>query len=213
MKNILFTLLFSVSFLGLFAQKTFCDGWKAGFDAGKLSQNKTAYVVPICPIPKIGGDTYEVGYSKGYEKATGNKAIVVSDSDEETDDEFCDGWEKGYTVAMNENDKGIFIVPICPIAKINEDDYDAGYLKGYQKALDKLGKAKEGKTIVVGTSEQTFCEGWERGYQFGLQEWANDNNKRKSNRFTPGCPGAKGNQDTYQDGFNRGRQRAFDHME
>lgn len=213
MKNLIISFLFSISFVGLFSQKTFCDGWKAGFESGKLSLNDRTYIVPICPIPSIGGDTYEVGYSKGYEKATGKKAVVVSKSEGETEDEFCDGWEKGYTVAMNENDRGTFVVPVCPVARINQDDFDAGYIRGYNKAIERLGKSKAGKAVVVETEDQTFCDGWERGYQYGLKEWAIDNDETQSSRSTPICPVARVNNDTYQDGFDRGRQRAIEDMQ
>lgn len=89
----------------------------------------------------------------------------------------------------------------------------ADMYKGYTKAMERLGKSKAEKTVVVGTDEQTFCDGWERGYQFGLQEWTIDNDKTQLSRTTPICPVARVNNDTYQDGFDRGKQRAIEDME
>lgn len=129
MKKLLFIFILSFTFFSLFSQNTFCDGWKEGFDAGKLSLKDRTYVVPVGQVPIIGGDTYEVAYSKGYEKATGKKTVVVSNSDEEWIYPFCAGWENGYIVTMNENNRATFVVPVCPVARVNQDAYDGGYVQ------------------------------------------------------------------------------------
>src|SRR5687767_638406 len=84
------------------SSQTFCDGWKDGYAAGKQSTNDRIYTTPICPIAKIGQDTYDMGYSLGFEKATGNSSIVIPKEEDDSKDVFCDGWKKGFESAMAE---------------------------------------------------------------------------------------------------------------
>lgn len=203
---ILFTL-----FLPLLAQSTFCDGWEDGYAAGMKYLKDDIYITPICPIAGFGEDTYEVGYSKGYERATGKSTILIkpdNNVENKDEDEFCRGWENGFISAMERNNKSIYIIPICPIPRMNADRYDDGYVKGYQRGLDNLGVTEKPNTIVQDQAGQDFCDGWERGYQFGLQEWATENDQSKPSKNTPICPIAKINEDTYSKGFELGKQKA-----
>lgn len=200
--------------LPVFAQSTFCDGWEAGYASGKKNQNDRTYITPICPIPKIGRDTYEMGYSRGYEKATEKSSVVViPESNNNDNDAFCNGWEKGFESSMLQNGKTVFMVPICPIPGINERDYDDGFARGYQKGLDKLGITEKPNTIVPESGNKLFCDGWERGYQYGLEEWAIENNKNKPLKINPICPVPEINENTYVRGFELGIERAKKDME
>lgn len=210
-----FLLLFFGLFFSLFSlsQNTFCDGWNDGYKAGKIYNNETVYITPICPTSGIGENTYEIGYQRGFEKATGKQGVVAIPTNDSTEKTFCDGWEKGYTVAMNNNDESVFIIPICPITDISSDTYEDGYLLGYQEAMKDLDKTSESKPIIVNDDDDTFCDGWEKGYQIGLSEWAIENDKSKPLRITPICPIPRINEDTYQHGFELGRTRAKSDME
>ncbi|MEM6725324.1 MAG: hypothetical protein AAF598_14890 [Bacteroidota bacterium] len=192
-----------------FGQKSFCDGWEAGYEEGMQSKNRSVFITPICPISK-GGETYENGFERGFEKATGKKTNVISPP-KEGKTSFCDGWEAGYTNTMNESRRRAFIVPICPIPRINSDSYDAGYIKGSLAAEKKLGAKKQGSFIQI-DPDGTFCEGWEKGYAIGLQLWAEEEDKRVPLKITPICPIPKVNRDRYSDGFERGKQKAFEDM-
>ncbi|MCH2195556.1 hypothetical protein [Kordia sp.] len=52
-------------------ERSFCDGWEASFEAGYTYYNvtnkksKPIFITPICPIAKIGADTYQDGYDRG----------------------------------------------------------------------------------------------------------------------------------------------------
>ncbi|MFK7749634.1 MAG: hypothetical protein AB8B65_14655 [Kordia sp.] len=52
-------------------EKTFCDGWEEGYKAGFSYHNiqnrriEPIFTTPICPIPKIGFENYQVGYNRG----------------------------------------------------------------------------------------------------------------------------------------------------
>jgi|GEM_PF-6211534 len=200
--------------LPVFSQKTFCEGWEDGYDAGKRSMNDKVYTVPICPIARINQDTYEMGYSRGYEKATGDKSTTVPATGEDSGDPFCDGWEQGYRAGMAEHNRSSFIVPVCPISGINESgSFDAGYLRGYQKALDKLGVDDLGNIIKTDDGSKTFCQGWEDGYRLGIQEWAVRNDKTVPARTIPICPVPKLNADNYQSGVALGKARAKEDMD
>ena len=203
-----FTLLSFLLILqtALFAQKDFCDGWEEGYQKGMASLEQTIFIVPICPIV-INSDNYDNGYTAGFEKATGQKVAALATSEQQKAS-FCTGWEKGYSNAMNEAKRTSFIVPICPIAPTNEDNYEAGYIKGYQKAQDA-----SIKTLIPTQTEGDYCEGWERGYQTGLQLWAEENNQRKPLKITPICPIPSIRKDSYSDAFARGQARALKDME
>ncbi|MGH1335112.1 MAG: hypothetical protein ACRBFS_03220 [Aureispira sp.] len=204
---ILFFFLFTLQ-SALFAQKGFCDGWKVGYEQGKASLEQTIFIVPICPIV-VNGDNYDNGYAAGFEKATGQKITALATPTPQKAS-FCEGWKKGYANAMNATKRSTFITPICPIAPINEDNYDAGYIKGYTKAKKEQGMPVE--DLVPTKTEGGYCDGWERGYQTGLQLWAEENNKRKPLRITPICPIAPIQKDRYADAFARGKARAFKDM-
>ena len=189
----------------IFSQSSFCDGWVEGYESGMKSISRNTFIVPICPTGSQ-SRTYEDGYNLGYEKATGRSVSVVPAPDNDSDD-FCNGWESGYTNEMNEDDKFHFIVPNCPIPRIGNDSFDAGYLLGRNRALAKMGK--QDNDIIVIDNDGSFCDGWERGYQLGLQIWANENGERTPRKLTPICPIPKVNRDGYSDGFERGKQKAI----
>lgn len=198
-------------YLPVIAQSTFCNGWDDGYAAGMKVLKDDIYITPICPIPGIGQDTYEVGYSKGYERATGNSITLIkpdNNVDNKDEEEFCRGWENGFISAMEKYNKSIYIIPICPIAHFNADRYDDGYVKGYSRGLENLGVTEEPNATVQDQPGQGFCDGWERGYQFGLQEWATENDKSKPSKTTPICPIPPIKQDTYSNGFQLGKERA-----
>ena len=51
------------------AHGTFEDGWKDGFESGWRSVKGSMGIVPItpiCPIPRIGKDSYEDGFDRGF---------------------------------------------------------------------------------------------------------------------------------------------------
>lgn len=213
MRRILLTTLLLLFSIYSNAQKTFCDGWEEGYASGKSSLNESVGIIPICPIAPINEDTYEKGYSKGYSRATGsNKSFMVKPVEEETDDAFCSGWENGYSTAMRQNGDNIFIVPICPIAHINAESYQDGYTRGRSAAYERLNKTDDYE-IIRSDSGGTFCEGWEDGYQAGLQIWATENKTTKSLRFTPICPIAPIHQNNYESGYSKGKARALEDME
>jgi hypothetical protein len=47
------------------AQSSFCAGWAAGWEAAFRNRNMIPAITPVCPIPKVGGDTYEAGFERG----------------------------------------------------------------------------------------------------------------------------------------------------
>ena len=136
LRNLLMILLLVFSF-NSYAQKTFCDGWKEGFTQGMIYQDRNAFVTPICPAVVRGKKTYENGFERGFEKATGEKTTVIFNP-KDGKNSFCDGWEAGYTNTMNKTRRAGFIVPICPIAKINRDKYVHGFERGKQRALEDM---------------------------------------------------------------------------
>jgi hypothetical protein len=193
-----------------YPQKTFCEGWEDGYEKGMEFQNENAYITPFCPIIVRGKETYENGFEQGFEKATGKKTLILFKA-EDGKESFCDGWERGYTHVMNKNNRTTFMVPMCPIARINADSYEAGFIRGSLKADRKL-NANETSSFTQVNSEGTFCEGWEKGYRMGLQIWAEANDEDVPLKFTPFCPIARINQDQYIHGFERGKKRAFEDM-
>lgn len=211
MKHYLILLALCLLTSTLLAQQDFCGGWEKGYAAGMETLNKRVFITPICPIAPINGDTYEQGYAAGFEKATGKAATPLT-TPTNRKNSFCEGWEQGYTTAMNAANKTAFITPICPVPPINEDSYDNGYLQGYQKAQKKLGNSSTNPDWLPIQEGGSYCEGWERGYQFGLQLWANQNNQRKPRRLTPTCPIAPIRDHTYRAAFERGKKRALEDM-
>ena len=47
---------------------TFCDGWKAGYEAGYCYNDYYCIppIAPLCPLPHVGMNTYEHGYNRGF---------------------------------------------------------------------------------------------------------------------------------------------------
>lgn len=212
MKNVLYLLVGSLLVLSSHtnAQKSFCQGWEEGFKRGMQYKNRNAFVTPICPVVIRGKETYENGFERGFEKATGKKTTVIFNA-REGKNSFCDGWKAGYTNTMNKTRRVGFVVPICPIARINADSYESGYIRGSLKAKERLNKNETSSFTQVNT-EGTFCEGWEKGYRIGLEIWATKNNEAVPLKITPICPIAKINQDEYVHGFEQGKQRALKDM-
>lgn len=211
------SLILAIFFLGTMfctqAQRTFCDGWNDGYAAGKQSLNDRVYTIPICPVPRMGQDSYEIGYSRGYEKATDRNVTLAPVNDENNPKGFCNGWDEGYTRAMNENGKTVFMVPVCPVARINQDDYTSGYQRGYNTALEKMGVTHAPAPVGQTNESKGFCDGWEEGYQYGLQQWAIEHDKSTPMRITPICPIPSFREDNYSAGYERGRQQAMEDME
>lgn len=118
-------------------------------------------------------------------------------------DSFCDGWEEGYKNGHEDNNEFLGIIPICPIAGINQNTYRVGYNLGYKKSLKKIGKEGENTIIYSGNKDKSFCEGWEEGYKNAHE----DNNKFLG--ITPICPIAKINQDTYRVGYSLGYKKGL----
>lgn len=52
-------------------QNGFCGGFNAGWAAAFQNHNKIPPITPICPIPSIGGDSYQAGYERGLTAALG----------------------------------------------------------------------------------------------------------------------------------------------
>jgi hypothetical protein len=54
---------------------TYSDGWEAGYVQGWCYEvsNCISPLVPMCPIPKIGQDTYSDGYNRGFLKGKSNR--------------------------------------------------------------------------------------------------------------------------------------------
>ena len=209
MKHVLLTtLIFLLSFI-TFSQKTFCDGWEDGYLSGKTAMKEYPGITPICPIAQINADTYEIGYQRGYERATGIANSVILKASE-TENTFCDGWKKGYSNAMSKNGRLAFIVPICPVVMLTEDNYESGYIKGLTLANSQLGV--ETDEIVGYDPEAKFCDGWKKGYAVGLQLWAEKHKVTTPLRITPFCPFPDINQDNYASGFERGKNKALEDL-
>lgn len=51
-----------------FTTKTYCDGWEKGYKRGYCYkvQNCIEPIVPTCPIPEIGFETYQDGLDRGF---------------------------------------------------------------------------------------------------------------------------------------------------
>lgn len=190
-------------------EKTFCGGWEDGYLSGKTAKNEYPGITPICPIARINADTYEIGYQLGYERATGVSNSVILKAPE-TENTFCDGWEKGYSNTMSKNGKLVFNVPNCPVPMLTEDNYESGYIKGLTYANNQLGL--ETDEIVGYDPEAKFCDGWEKGYAVGLQLWAEKHKVTTPLRITPFCPFPDMNQDNYASGFERGKNKALEDL-
>jgi hypothetical protein len=70
MKKIIFAVICSVvlfTSINVMAN-TFCDGWEEGYKAGYCYKhaNCSEPLVPVCPAPFSGKDTYKDGYDLGF---------------------------------------------------------------------------------------------------------------------------------------------------
>jgi hypothetical protein len=71
MKKFVFALMFVMLFVtaALAFGSAFCDGWEDGYVAGYCYRQIYGCIqpiVPICPIPRIGEDSYQDGYNGGF---------------------------------------------------------------------------------------------------------------------------------------------------
>lgn len=217
MKQIFCTLFLICSVTFLWAQKNdeYCKGWDDGYASGMQSLGKRVFTTPICPIPSINQSTYSHGFSAGYEKATGKSTTVIPDkgknSGSGSTDAFCSGWEDGYRAARQEQNKRIYTVPVCPVPSANQNNYDGGFVKGYKQGGGGS-DGGSGGSFAPAQKDGNFCDGWEKGYAFGLQLWAENNNKRVPLKITPVCPVPGINENNYQNGFEQGKNRAMEDM-
>ena len=60
----------------------------------------------------------------------------ITNQNNETYSDFCEGWDDGYQAALDGCLK-IGMTPICPIAPIGKDSYKHGYGMGYRKGSMK----------------------------------------------------------------------------
>lgn len=51
------------------AQGSFCDGFKAGWTAAFQNHGRMAALTPLCPLPPLGGNSFQSGYEAGLEAA------------------------------------------------------------------------------------------------------------------------------------------------
>lgn len=225
------------------SEKTFCDGWEDGYEDGftyHSVQNrriKPIFITPICPISKIGFDTYQDGYNcgliqgkKDFKKRNprveddGSHPIAIPAKDIDDERSFCQGWENGFEVGYtyyyvtNRRRIPFFTTPICPISKIDNDNYQAGYNRGllagrekFQKKNPKLNASNNDEVHAYHNKKdkRSYCDGWEDGYEDGYTHHNSINRKIKPIFITPICPISKIGRDTYQDGYDRGRSRGL----
>jgi len=47
---------------------SFCEGWNGGYKAGYCYRQYgcLAPLVPLCPLPRLGENTYQEGYNRGF---------------------------------------------------------------------------------------------------------------------------------------------------
>jgi hypothetical protein len=66
-KKALIVMLLAVSFC-IAWDDAFCEGWEAGYVAGWCYRqaNCLAPLAPLCPLPRLGEDTYQDGYNRGF---------------------------------------------------------------------------------------------------------------------------------------------------
>lgn len=53
------------------AGQDFCAGFTAGWAAAFQNHNKMVALTPLCPLPPLGGDTFQVGYERGLTAGLG----------------------------------------------------------------------------------------------------------------------------------------------
>ncbi|MGH1383679.1 hypothetical protein [Kordia sp.] len=233
-------------------EKTFCDGWEDGYEDGftyHSIQNrriKPIFTTPTCPISKIGFDTYQDGYNcgliqgkKDFKKRDptveddGSHPIAIPARDIDDERSFCQGWKNGFEVGytyyyvINRRRKPFFTTPICPVAKIDNDNYQAGYNRGLLAGRDEFQernpdletseeeihiyqkKRKKRKKRNNKKDKRSYCDGWEDGYEDGYTHHNSVNGGIKPIFITPICPISKIGYDTYQDGYDRGRKKGL----
>jgi hypothetical protein len=69
MRKIIFNIIFIILvFTSLAFADAFCDGWKDGYKAGYCYRQYACLepLVPLCPLPRLGEDTYKDGYNRGF---------------------------------------------------------------------------------------------------------------------------------------------------
>ncbi len=66
---VLYIFSFFIIYLFTFGN-TYCDGWEEGYKEGYCYEivNCIEPVIPVCPTPEIGFDTYQDGYNRGFKK-------------------------------------------------------------------------------------------------------------------------------------------------
>ncbi len=114
--------------------------------------------------------------------------------------DFCDGWEKGYEDAYEMQNKFKGITPICPIPGIHQKSYQAGYNLGYAKANKKLNVPSN---TIIHVKKGTFCDGWAEGYRTTREE---------NNEFVgiiPICPIHSQKENKYSIGYKKGIEKAL----
>jgi len=49
----------------------FCEGFRAGWAAAFQNRGMIVAVTPVCPVPPVGGNSFQVGYERGLTAALG----------------------------------------------------------------------------------------------------------------------------------------------
>lgn len=149
MKAIGILILLFVCF-NVISQGTFEEGWEVGYKDAMADGNKAVFIVPIAPIVMANeSDTYRSGYQRGYNKGLEKlgaesdvrvqRGTVIIDNGNVEEGTFDEGWKLGYSDAMDDGNKAVFIVPITPIVMANESNtYRSGYQRGYNKGVEDL---------------------------------------------------------------------------
>lgn len=55
----------ALSFATAASASAFCAGFEAGWKAAFRNAGKLEQLTPLCPLPKLGQDTFEGGYQTG----------------------------------------------------------------------------------------------------------------------------------------------------
>ena len=65
-KLLIFTILLGIFCLS--SNTDFCSGWNDGYSAGYCYEEDFCIppILPICPVPFVGKDTYEDGFERGF---------------------------------------------------------------------------------------------------------------------------------------------------
>lgn len=54
-----------------YAQSSFCAGWESGWRAAFENRGMMVAMTPMCPMPRMGGDSYDAGFERGMVAALG----------------------------------------------------------------------------------------------------------------------------------------------